>query len=144
MLVCISRPLPLSYCDFPFFSGKEAHQHKQMCGIVLGLGGWKNFVYVFYGSFLMGEKKPINKIPPKISGQSRELFVFFFFCFFLIVRLLPGHKSADPSIGSFFCFLRVHYDSCELSVVKLLSNRPCIKIISFLSKCFFSKSLFQF
>ena len=40
-------------------SGKEkAHKHKQICGIVPGLGGCQKFVYVFFfGSFLMGEKK---------------------------------------------------------------------------------------
>ena len=39
-------------------SGKEkTHKHKQICGIVPGLGGCQNFVYVFFfGSFLMGEK----------------------------------------------------------------------------------------
>ena len=55
-------------------------------GIVPGLGGCQKFVYVFFfGSFLMGEKKHINKIPPKNPGQSRENFVyvfFFFMCFF--------------------------------------------------------------
>ena len=43
--------LPLSW------GKKKAHKHKQICGIVPGLGGWQNFVYVFFfGSFLMGEK----------------------------------------------------------------------------------------
>ena len=40
---------------------------------------------VFFGSSLMGEKKHINKVPPKIPGQSCENFVyvfFFFMCFF--------------------------------------------------------------
>ena len=60
--------------------GKEkTHKHKQICGIVPGLGGAKNlFMCFFFGSFLMGEKKHINKIPPKIPGQSRENFVYVF------------------------------------------------------------------
>ena len=40
-------------------SGKERrHKHKQIPGIVAGLGGCQNFVYVFFcsGHFLMGEK----------------------------------------------------------------------------------------
>ena len=62
-------------------SGKEkTHKHKQICGIVPGLGGVpKICLCVFFGSFLMGEKKHINKIPPKIPGQSRENFVYVFF-----------------------------------------------------------------
>ena len=44
--------------DLKRLSGKEkTHKHKQICGIVPGLGGCQNFVYVFFfGSFLMGEK----------------------------------------------------------------------------------------
>ena len=31
------------------YSGKEkAHKRKQICRIVPGLGGWQNFVYVFF------------------------------------------------------------------------------------------------
>ena len=49
----------------------------------------------------MGEKKHINKIPPKIPGQSREHFVYVFFlivCFFSLPRFgseiaLFGSKS---------------------------------------------------
>ena len=68
-------------------SGKEkTHKHKQICGIVPGLDGCQKVVYVFFfGSFLMGEKKHINKIPPKIPGQSRENFVYvsFSLCVFV-------------------------------------------------------------
>ena len=63
------------------FSGKEkTHKHKQICGIVPGTGWVPKFcLCVFFGSFLMGEKKHINKIPPKIPGQFRENFVYVFF-----------------------------------------------------------------
>ena len=42
--------------------------------------GWvpKFCLCVFFGSFLVGEKKHINKLPPKIPGQSREHFVYVF------------------------------------------------------------------
>ena len=70
-----------------FMSGKEkTHKHKQIRGIVPGLGGCQKVFYVFFfffffGSFLMGERKHINKIPPKIPGQSRENFVYVFFLY---------------------------------------------------------------
>ena len=60
---------------------ERTHKHKQICGIVPGLCGCQNLVYVFFGSFLMGEKKHINKIPPKIPAQSREEFVYVLFSF---------------------------------------------------------------
>ena len=50
-----------------------------MCGIVPGLGGWQNFVYVFFRVTPYGGEKRINKIPPKIPGQARENFVYVFF-----------------------------------------------------------------
>ena len=76
------------------FSGKEkAHKHKQICGIVPGLGGCQKFVYVFFGSFLMGEKKHISKIPT----QSRDNPVkFLFTCFFsLCVFLAPKNQDSQ-------------------------------------------------
>ena len=70
---------------------RKTHKHKQICGIAPGLGGRQNFLYVvfFFGSFLMGEKKHINKVPPP-QKKSRDnpaknlfacflLYVFFFF-----------------------------------------------------------------
>ena len=69
-------------------SGKEkTHKHKQICGIVPGLGGCQKVVYVFFsGHSLWGRRKHINKIPPKIPGQSRENFVYVFFFFMCIFR----------------------------------------------------------
>ena len=49
-----------------------------MCGIVPGLGGCQKFVYVFFSGHSLGGEKHINKIPPKIPGQSRENFVYVF------------------------------------------------------------------
>ena len=47
----------LCLCEFPgslVFAGallgeRETHKHKQICGIVPGLNGWRNLVYVFWG-----------------------------------------------------------------------------------------------
>ena len=40
-----------------FFRERKTHKHKQICGIVPGLGGWRNFVYVFFsGHSLWGRK----------------------------------------------------------------------------------------
>ena len=63
------------YC-LQTFRERKTHKHKQICGIVPGLGGCQ----FFSGSFLMGKKRHINKITPKIPGQSREKFVYVFFC----------------------------------------------------------------
>ena len=43
----------------------------------------------------MGEKKHINKIPPKIPGQSREnvVYVFFSLCVFFAPDLEEGEKE---------------------------------------------------
>ena len=56
---------------------EKTHTHKQIRGIVPGLGGWQNFVYAsFWGhSHFLWEQKYINKFPPpppKIPGQSCE------------------------------------------------------------------------
>ena len=37
---------------------KKTHKHKQMCGIVPGLGGWQNCVYVFFVGSLLIHKYP--------------------------------------------------------------------------------------
>ena len=62
----------------------------------------------FFGSFLLGEKKHINKIPPKNPDNPvKNLFK----CFFLSVLLLSPHKDKvlgqdihswairDPDVG---------------------------------------------
>ena len=41
----------------PNFRERKRHKHKQMCGIVPGLGGWQILVYVFFsGHSLRGRK----------------------------------------------------------------------------------------
>ena len=87
-------------------SGKEkTHKHKQICGTVPGLAGCQTFVYVFFsGHSLWGRKKHINKIPPKIPGQSRENFVYVFcsLCVFFAPYMLVVPQSEVLAI-SFFC-----------------------------------------
>ena len=48
----------------------KTHKHKQICGIVPGLGGCQKLVYVFFfsGHSFWGRKKHVNKIPPKNPG----------------------------------------------------------------------------
>ena len=69
-----------------YFRERKTHKHKQICGIVPGLGGCQNFVYVFFfgGSFLMGEKNTWTKSPPKSRDNPvKNLWrVLFFMCFF--------------------------------------------------------------
>ena len=73
---------------------KKTHKHKQMCGIVPGLDGWQNFVYVFFRVIPYGGEKHINKIPPKIPGQSREklVYVFFLYVFFWKSKFLYRYR----------------------------------------------------
>ena len=64
--------------------GKEkTHKHKHIRGLAPGLSGSQNFVYVFFFPVVIpyGGEKHINKIPPKIPGQSREKFVYVFFLY---------------------------------------------------------------
>ena len=53
-------------------SGNEkTYKHKQICGIVPGLGGWHKFVYAFFGSFLMACKHfPALSMPALQRGAA--------------------------------------------------------------------------
>ena len=61
-------------------SGKEKHINiNKFAGLSRDWVGAKNrFMYSVFGSFLMRGKKHMNKIPPRIPGQSREHFVTLF------------------------------------------------------------------
>ena len=92
-------PLSLAECYTisaipPCNSGREkTHKHKPICGIVPGLGGCQFFfVFIPYG----GEKH-INKIPPKIPGQSRVNFVYVFFFLYVFFFSLPSNRGYQPS-----------------------------------------------
>ena len=82
---------------FKHISGKEkTHKHKQICGIVPGVGA--NFLFIFFGSFLMGEKKHKNKIPPPNPGTTpvKILFAYFFLCVFFSA----GPKRGCLNVGA--------------------------------------------
>ena len=62
---------------------------------------------VFFRSFLIGEKKHINKILPKIPGQSREnfVYVFFFYVFFSLPKARVHAKGVVLCERTCFCLL---------------------------------------
>ena len=106
------------------FQGKKKHINiNKFAGLSRDWAGAKIlFMCFFFGSFLMGEKKHINKIPPKIPGQSREnfVYVFFLYVFFslptfldsfqICVQILPAMLPWSPFLF-FFRFL------CSLGVI---------------------------
>ena len=62
---------------------------------------------VCVGSFLMGEKKHINTIPPKVPGQSREknlVYVFFSLCVFSLPMKEPKPKLSWRTFRIYFYF----------------------------------------
>ena len=67
---------------------EETNKHKQLSGIVPGMGGGQNCLCV---AFLLGKKRTHrNKFPGnlrKMPGQSRETFVYVFPCFFFFPAL---------------------------------------------------------
>ena len=75
-----------------------------MSGIVPGLSGRQNFVYVFLGVIPRGGEKHICKILPENSGTiRREMFVYVLFCSFVfgsqsmsIVLLALNAEQAPP------------------------------------------------
>ena len=85
---------------------KKAHKHKQISGIVPGLGGWQKFVYhiklcVFFwggGVIPYGGEKHINKFPPKSRDNPME---YLFTCFFLSVFFLLPKVSVLDSLWMF-------------------------------------------
>ena len=97
-------------------SGKEkTHKHKQICGIVPGLGGCQNLVYVFFfGPFLMGKRKTHKQNSPQNPGTIPGKFclrVLFFMCFFRSLATTPERlwgrgPEAHPvwKAGDFYAF----------------------------------------
>ena len=59
----------LSRFSLEFSSGKEkTHKHKQICGIVPGLGGCQKFVYVFFSGHSLGGEKTHKQNSPQNPG----------------------------------------------------------------------------
>ena len=68
-----------AFVQTTLYQGKKKHINiNKSAGLSRDWVGANNlFMCVFFlGSFLMGEKKHINKIRPKIPGQSRENLVY--------------------------------------------------------------------
>ena len=81
--------------------GKEKHINiNKFAGLSRDWAGGKILFMCFFGSFLMGEKKHINKIPPKIPGQPRENFVYVFcsLCVFFAPQQCAHRKHCYPEI----------------------------------------------
>ena len=79
------------------FSGKEKHINiNKFAGLSRDWVGAKKLFMCFFGSFLMGEKKHINKIPQKIPGQSRENVVYVFLS--LCVFFAPYIQADTPGV----------------------------------------------
>ena len=74
-------------------SGNEkTHTHAQIWGLVPGLGGWQEFVYVFFWVHSLWEKKHINKLPRKSWDHPMNMF---FYVFFVLRCLLPRGGAAE-------------------------------------------------
>ena len=57
----------------------------------------------FFGSFVMGGEKHINKISPQIPGQSREMFVYVFFFLCVFFSRLIAHMFRQVLQNIFVC-----------------------------------------
>ena len=92
---------------------KKTHKHKQICGIVPGLGGYQKFVYVFFFFFFRvipyGGEKTHKQNSPQNSGTIPWKFclrVFFFMCFFFFFVLIQlQHKQLHPLNNVFGIYL---------------------------------------
>ena len=75
------KSLVMNWSLASFISEKKVHKNKQICGIVPGLEGWQEYVYMlsFWG------RRHINQIPPKSrdSPVKKCLCVFSLFRHFL-------------------------------------------------------------
>ena len=100
------RPEKIHQKSPPFFNAKFPGKHEKICtNIFWRAGKVKRCVYVFFGSFLMGEKKHTNKTPPKIPRQSRQIF---------LGNKIPP-KIPGQSREHFVCVCVFFYDVAELA-----------------------------
>ena len=82
---------------------KKTHKHKQICGIVPGLGGCQKCVYVFFffsGHSLWGDKTHKQNSPqnPGTIPWKFCLRVFFFMCFLLPKLVWQTDKKGETSL----------------------------------------------
>ena len=102
-------PVQKRHAQHMFLQHRGAHAEKHIninkcAGLSRDWVGVKKlFMCFFFRSFLMGEKKHINKIPPNIPGQCRENFVYMFcalcVCFFLFApnRSLKNYQYSTKA-----------------------------------------------
>ena len=96
-------------------SGKEKTQkHKQISGIVLGLVVWQKLVYVSFWGVIPYGGETHKQNPPKIPGQSREMFVYVLFSlsFFIPKRMLRKGVVFKISSRGSRGFLGAHSVQC--------------------------------
>ena len=80
------------FAVFPVFQGKKKHINiNKLAGLSRDWVGAKILFMCFLGHSLWGRKNHINKFPPKIPGQSREIFIYMFFLYVFF-----GPKSRPP------------------------------------------------
>ena len=86
--------------------GKKRHINiNKSAGLSRDWAGAKNCVYVFFMCFLFfriipyGGEKHINKVPPKIPGQSRENVVYVFYSLCVFCFSLPQGKGQQKHLG---------------------------------------------
>ena len=104
-----------------FIRERKKHINK-FAGLSRDWVGANNLFMCFsFGPFLMGEKKHINKIPPKIPGQARDNFVYVFFSLCVFFRS-PPKPTSDETWGC-----------CRLSrfPVKIWAQ-PCLRLPRFM------------
>ena len=92
-------------------SGKEKHINiNKFAGLSRDWVGPKNLFMCFFLVIPHGGEKHINKIPPKIPGQSREKFIYVFFslCVFFAPnqngRKMAGEMAGQPKFGDVLPF----------------------------------------
>ena len=89
--------------------GKKEHINiNKWAGLSWDWVGGKDLFICFFGSFLMGEKKHINKIPPKSQDNPvKHLFTcFFFMCFFAFQKGVLSKRVALADVPLFRNFLQ--------------------------------------
>ena len=105
-------------------SGKNTWR-KQICGIVPGLGGCQNFVYVFFGGHSLWGRKTHKRSPPQIPGTIPWNFclcVFLYVFFFRSQVLVPRNEPEKGNLrklhrNNLKVWVRNHYCRVPLMVM---------------------------
>ena len=111
-------------------SGEKTHKHKQICGIVPGLGGCQQFVYLLFSGHSLWGEKHIKKVPPTIPGKSRENFVYVLLS--LCVFFAPKWSSLNihPDLP-----LQAKIHSAERSALWTLEIPPLLRPFKLQKRC---------